>query len=176
MFHYFLNCFTRLESARRKTWEPLSPQDIIKLDAGVTSFNFEFTEWANTIEPLVKAEGIKEKWFLGNSTHVVDLAFYLGGKPKKISTFTSGSLVWHPSSSVFAGAGITDKDILFSYSANWESAGRWTVEVLTKDNKLIFEPMIPAVAPRTCGASLFFLVCKIKSPSVFEVSTATCPF
>ena len=31
--------------------------------------------------------------------HVVDLAFFLGGKPEEISTFISGSLDWHPSAS-----------------------------------------------------------------------------
>ncbi len=119
----------------------LKAQDIIKQDGGVNSFNFEFTEWAHVIEPLVKAEGVKEKWFLGNSTHVVDLAFYLGGKPKEINSFTSGSLSWHPSASNFAGSGISDKNALFNYQANWESAGRWSVEILTKKNKLIFRPM-----------------------------------
>jgi len=119
----------------------LKAQEIIKNDGGVTSFNFEFTEWAHVIEPLVKAEGVKEKWFLGNSTHVVDLAFYLGGKPKEINSFTSGNLSWHPSASIFSGAGISDKKALFNYQANWESAGRWSVEILTKENRLIFRPM-----------------------------------
>lgn len=119
----------------------LKAQEIIKQDGGVLSFNFEFTEWAHVIEPLVKAEGVKEKWFLGNSTHVVDIAFYLGGKPKEISSFTRGSLWWHPSASIFSGAGISDKNALFNYQANWESAGRWSVEILTKENRLIFRPM-----------------------------------
>lgn len=114
---------------------------IIETDGGVTSFNFEFTEWSHTIEPLQKAEGIKENWFLCNSTHVVDLAFFLGGKPAELCTFSSGSLVWHPSSSVFSGAGISTSGALFSYQANWESAGRWSVEMLTKSHRLILRPM-----------------------------------
>jgi len=64
----------------------LKAREIIKTDGGVNSFNFEFTEWAHEIEPLKKVEGVKESWFLGNSTHVVDLAFHLGGVPKKISS------------------------------------------------------------------------------------------
>lgn len=119
----------------------LKAQEIIKNDGGVTSFNFEFTEWAHIIESLVKAEGVKEKWFLGNSTHVVDLAFYLGGKPKEMCSFTSGSLSWHPSASNFAGSGISDKNALFNYQANWESPGRWSVEIFTKENRLIFRPI-----------------------------------
>ncbi|MEA3521786.1 MAG: Gfo/Idh/MocA family oxidoreductase [Campylobacterota bacterium] len=119
----------------------LQAQEIIKEDGGVTSFNFEFTEWGHVIAPLQKAEGVKEKWFLGNSTHVVDLAFFLGGEPKEICSFTNGNLDWHPSSSVFSGAGKSDRNALFSYHANWESAGRWSVEVLTKEHRLILRPM-----------------------------------
>ena len=116
-------------------------QEIIEQDGGVTSFNFEFTEWAHTIEPLKKAPGVKENWFLGNSSHVVDLAFYLGGKPKELSTYTAGGLSWHPSASIFSGAGISEKGALFSYQANWESAGRWTVEILTNNHRFIFCPL-----------------------------------
>lgn len=119
----------------------LHAQKIIEDDGGVTSFNFEFTEWGHVIAPLIKAEGVKEKWFLGNSTHVVDLAFFLGGEPKEICSFTNGNLEWHPTSSVFSGAGKSSKNALFSYHANWESAGRWSVEILTKEHKLILRPM-----------------------------------
>lgn len=119
----------------------LKAQEIIKEDGGVSSFNFEFTEWSHVIEPLVKADGVKEKWFLGNSTHVVDLAFYLGGIPKEISSFSNGSLSWHPTGSNFSGAGVSKSGALFNYQANWESAGRWSVEILTKEHRLIFRPM-----------------------------------
>jgi hypothetical protein len=72
---------------------------------------------------------------------VADLAFYLAGKPKQIATYTSGGNQWHPSASVFSGAGVSEHGALFSYSANWESAGRWSVEVLTAKHRLIFRPM-----------------------------------
>jgi predicted dehydrogenase len=116
-------------------------QKIIEEDGGVTSFNFEFTEWAHVIGPLKKAEGSKEMLFLNNSTHVVDLAFYLGGRPEKLCSFTSGGLSWHPKASIFSGGGVSDSGALFSYQANWESAGRWSVEMLTKNHRLIFRPM-----------------------------------
>lgn len=126
---------------RRFFASTLQVQKLIREDGGVTSFNFEFTEWAHAIEPLKKAEGVKGKWFLANSTHVVDMAFYLGGSPKEINCLTNGSLDWHPSASVFSGSGISDINALFTYQANWESAGRWSVEILTKENKFIFRPM-----------------------------------
>ena len=116
-------------------------RQIIDEDGGVTSFNFEFTEWSHVIKDLVKATGVKEQWFLQNSTHVIDLAFYLGGKPEKLSCYTTSGLDWHPASSVFAGAGISDRGALFSYQANWDAPGRWGLEVLTKKHRLIFRPL-----------------------------------
>ena len=126
---------------RRFYASTLKAQDIIKKDGGVTSFNFEFTEWAHIVEPLIKGAGVKEKWFLGNPTHSIDLAFYLCSKPKEMCSFSSGSLSWHTSSSIFSGAGVSENGALFSYQANWESAGRWSVEVLTNEHRLIFRPM-----------------------------------
>ncbi|PIW70462.1 MAG: myo-inositol 2-dehydrogenase, partial [Ignavibacteriales bacterium CG12_big_fil_rev_8_21_14_0_65_30_8] len=116
-------------------------KEIIEEDGGVTSFNFEFTEWAHTIEPLKKAPGVKENWFLANSSHVVDLAFYLGGKPREISCYTAGGLSWHPSSSIFAGAGVSENGALLSYQANWRAPGRWGIEILTKRHRLILRPL-----------------------------------
>jgi len=116
-------------------------KDMIIEDGGLRSMNFEFTEWAHKIEPLIKAAGVKENWFLANSTHVVDTAFYVGGRPKQMSAFTnSGTLSWHETSS-FSGAGITEKNALFSYHANWESAGRWSLEFLTDKRKIILCPL-----------------------------------
>lgn len=110
-------------------------------DGGVTSFNFEFTEWAHVIAPLPKGPGVKEHWFLSNSTHVVDLAFYLGGTPKEMSCYLSGSLDWHPSASAYAGAGISESGAIFNYHANWAAPGRWSVEVLTRARRYVFRPL-----------------------------------
>ncbi|MCK7630238.1 gfo/Idh/MocA family oxidoreductase [Shewanella putrefaciens] len=119
----------------------LEAQNLIKLDGGVTSFNFEFTEWSHVIEKIDKSPSILERWFLANSTHVADLAFYLGGKPREISCYVDGALSWHQAGSIFSGAGMTEQGALFNYAANWESAGRWSVEVLTKENRYVFRPM-----------------------------------
>jgi hypothetical protein len=110
-------------------------------ERGVTSFNFDLTEWSHAIELLQIAERVKEKWFIANSSHVADLAFYLGGEPQQISFFTSERLSWHPSASVFSGAGVSDKGALFSYQANWAASGRWSVDILTRKHRLIFCPL-----------------------------------
>ncbi len=116
-------------------------REIILEDGGVSSFHFEFTEWAHVIEKLEKAPGVKEAWFLANSSHVIDLAFFLGGQPQECSSFTAGGLSWHPSASIFTGAGVSLTGALFSYNANWEAPGRWSLEVMTKKHRLIFKPM-----------------------------------
>lgn len=118
----------------------LKAGEIIKNDGGVTSFNFEFTEWAHVIEPLEKKEGTKANWLLGNSSHVIDLAFYLGGKPAAMSSFATGKLSWHDKA-IFTGAGRTRDNALFSYQANWAAPGRWGVEILTRNSRLILRPL-----------------------------------
>jgi predicted dehydrogenase len=127
---YNRRCFQSVQKAK----------EIIKEDGGVSSFHFEFTEWAHVIEPLKTDITIKNKWFLANSSHVVDLAFFLGGKPKQLSAYKSGSIAWH-SYAKYSGAGITHDDSVFSYHANWLAPGRWSVEIMTAKHRLYFKPM-----------------------------------
>lgn len=121
----------------------LEAQRVIEEDGGVQSFNFEFTEWSHVIEKLEKADGVKESWFIGNSTHVVDLAFYLCGRPRELTCFHGGkgALDWHPAGSIFVGAGVTNREAYFSYQANWGAPGRWGLEICTAKRRLIFRPM-----------------------------------
>jgi len=126
---------------RRFYSSTIAAENIIEKDGGLESFNFEFTEWSHSIEGLIKPEEVFDNWFVANSSHVVDLAFYLGGKPKEIASYTSGSLSWHNSASVFCGSGVSEIGALFSYQANWAAPGRWGVEFLTKRHRLIMRPM-----------------------------------
>jgi predicted dehydrogenase len=116
-------------------------QEIIQTDGGLSSFHFEFTEWSHVISELKKEPGVKENWFLANSSHVIDLAFYLGGDPAELQSFSSGFLEWHPSGANFAGAGKTQNGALFTYQANWQAPGRWGVELLTQKHRLYLRPM-----------------------------------
>ena len=119
----------------------IEAERLIIEDGGLQSMHFEFTEWAHTIEPLKKAEGVKKNWFFANSTHVVDLAFFLAGTPKVLKSFSkSGKLDWHDKTN-FVGAGETEKGVLFSYISNWESAGRWAIELLTQNRRIYLKPM-----------------------------------
>jgi predicted dehydrogenase len=126
---------------RRFFASTLRAQELIAEYGGVQSMHFEFTEWSHVISGISKAPGVKSAWLLANSTHVIDLAFYLGGTPTDWRAYTGGALDWHPTAASFAGAGRTDRGVLFSYQANWGAPGRWGVEVLTADARLIFRPM-----------------------------------
>lgn len=125
---------------RRYYSSVLAAQKIIEEDGGVKSFLFEFTEWGHVIEKLNKPKEVLENWFFANSSHVVDLAFFLGGKPVELSSYTANELSWHKPA-IFSGAGITDKGALFSYQANWKAPGRWGVEILTLKHRLYLRPM-----------------------------------
>ena len=105
------------------------------------NINFSFTEWSHTtpFENYTKEE--LNRFFLCNSSHIPDTVFYLAGQPKKINSYTAGKLDWHESACIFQGSGITENDILFSYDANWNSAGRWSIEINLPNEKLILRPI-----------------------------------
>ena len=110
-------------------------------DGGVLSAQFEFTEWSHVIAPLVKGAGVKEHWVLGNSTHVMDIAFHLIGRPQDWKCWHAGSIGWHPTAARFAGAGVTEKGVMFSYVSDWQAPGRWGLEIMTRKRRLILRPM-----------------------------------
>ena len=126
---------------RRHYQSVIKAREIIANDGGVKSFSFDFTEWAHMIGEESHPMSTKQRWFLVNSTHVINLAFHLGGQPKEMHTFTAGGLPWHSAGSIYTGAGVTDEGALFSYHSNWEAPGRWGLEFHTLHHKLVFRPV-----------------------------------
>ena len=126
---------------RRFYASALKAKEIIEEDGGVNSYYFEFTEWPHTIVPLKKDPEVKKRWVLHNSTHVIDLAFYLGGEPKEMHSYSRGGFDWHPDGTIFTGTGVSKSGALFSYHSNWDAPGRWGVEILTQKHRLIFRPL-----------------------------------
>lgn len=118
-------------------------RNIIKDDGGLTSFSFDFTEWAHEISSLNKAPGVKDYWIYGNSSHVIDLAFHIGGAPRNICAVQAGKgvLEWHPAGAIFVGCGETESGIPFSYHADWSAPGRWALEFCTHNYKIILRPL-----------------------------------
>jgi predicted dehydrogenase len=116
-------------------------RELIAADGGATSFHFEFTELTNRVVSPGKDPAVLRNWFLANSSHVVDLAFHLGGVPESMQSEVAGSLAWHPSAAVFSGHGRTLNGALFSYNADWGSAGRWGVDIRTAKRRLVLQPL-----------------------------------
>ena len=126
---------------RRFLQSTLVARDLVKEDGGVTSFSFEFSEWVDKVVEAPASPHVKETWVVANSSHVIDLAFYLGGAPTELASWTRGSLSWHRTGDRFAGAGLTDSGALFSYRSDWLSPGRWRVEIGTRNRRILLSPL-----------------------------------
>jgi len=126
---------------RRFYQSVLTAEKLIQEDGGLKSLFFEFTEWSHSIENAPILDIVKSNWYFANSSHVVDTAFFLAGYPKTFyANAHEGQSRWHKQM-IFSGSGVTTNNVLFSYMANWESAGRWGVELLTNRRKIILRPM-----------------------------------
>ena len=112
-------------------------------DGGLLSMNFDFTEWGHIIKDVQTIPELKNYWLMGNSSHVIDLAFHLCGKPKDWKFWHKGKGVidWHPASARFCGSGITDRGVMFSYLSDWQAPGRWGLELMTAKRRFILRPM-----------------------------------
>ncbi len=119
----------------------LEAEKMLVDDGGVKSMIFEFTEWSDRVEVFDTDIEEKQRWFLSNSSHVADLAFHIGGLPVELQAYSGGSLKWHEKGSVFCGCGRTDKNVLFSYAANWNAPGRWGLEFLSENLRIILRPI-----------------------------------
>ena len=64
--------------------------------------------------------------------------FPLGRSLDSITAKVSSDLCWHPAGSLFVGCGHLKSGGLFSYHANWNSPGRWSIEIFTSQHRLIF--------------------------------------
>ncbi|MDT3687767.1 MAG: Gfo/Idh/MocA family oxidoreductase [Pseudorhodoplanes sp.] len=115
-------------------------RELIEEDGGVSSFSFEFTELSSVVEKTAHSSRVKANWFLANSSHVVDLAFFLCGRPAVMTSLANGALPWHPAAR-FAGSGQTAGGAVFHYGADWTSAGRWGVEINTPKRRLVLRPL-----------------------------------
>ena len=113
------------------------------LDGGITSAVFEFTEWSHRLIDLKEPLEVKQHWLLANSSHVIDLVFHLIGLPAEghWECWHSGSLDWHSAAARFHGSGVSEREIPFSYHADWEAPGRWGLELLTRQNRYLLRPM-----------------------------------
>jgi predicted dehydrogenase len=115
-------------------------KEILKQEE-ITSCKYYITEKINSINFNKDVSKIYTYWGISNSLHVVSMAHELIGIPKEIHAKQFGNLKWHPSGSIFIGNGVTEKNIPFSYHADWESAGRWGIEIMTKEHAYRLIPL-----------------------------------
>lgn len=120
-------------------------RNIIEEDGGLLSCHFDFTELENLVlrekESKRLPDEVLRRWGIVNSFHVIDLFLNLAGRPRDWKSFQLGSLPWHPKGATFSGAGITEKNVLFSYLSTWNGAGRWGLELTTSRRKMILRPL-----------------------------------
>ena len=138
-----MNCKVVIGYNRRFYSSVIRLTQEVKKDGGIKSCHFEFTEWTHTFGLDTHSEAALNRWILSNSSHVIDTAFYLIGKPEQLFPMVSGTndIVWHPSGSTFVGSGISINNVPFTYHANWTGPGRWAVEVITSKRRFFLKPM-----------------------------------
>ena len=106
----------------------------------IRSIYFDLTEWIYNINTLNYSKSELNKWFIYNSSHIIDLVFSLIGHPKKLNLFFKDKIQWHKP--VFLqGHGISQKNIPFIYRSDWLSFGRWEIRVYFKDFVINLKPI-----------------------------------
>ena len=110
--------------------------DIIEKDSPI-ELNLEINE------PY--PEKINNNYFINQTSHVIDLAFFICGFPRIINTEIKGEGIIqnHLRGSYFEGNGITKKSIPFKYKGRWvETKKKWKIEIKLKSGKvLILSPL-----------------------------------
>lgn len=136
----------RMAYNRRFFPSALTARKIVAEDGGITSMLIEFNENRPLVAAIEKhGSDVKKNWFLANSTHVADLAFFVAGYPANIPTHPMTSEICgdpdaHPPKESYAGVGRLD-DAVYAWHADWRSAGRWGVELCTPRRRLIMKPL-----------------------------------
>lgn len=116
-------------------------KDLIEEEGGINSCRYTFTEWTHAINFEKSKKEVYERWGISNSLHVICMAHSLIGLPKKLFPIQAGSLSWHIAGSRFIGAGLSESNIPFTYHSDWESPGRWSIEIMTQKNAYRLMPL-----------------------------------
>lgn len=115
--------------------------EILMRDGGLINFHFEFTEHIEKVLSRPRDTAVLNEWLIANSSHVIDLAFFIGGQPQLMDSYVKGCLEWFNYGDTFVGAGVTKKGILFTYNSNWRGPGNWSLEFVTVKSRLKLSPM-----------------------------------
>lgn len=118
-------------------------RDLCARDGGIEFIEFEFSEWLDAGRKVLKPTEVHRTWFMANSSHVLDLALFLGGEIAELesSFFETVQLGDQDVPSIYLGHGKTVADIPISYKALWDAPGRWGLTVYSKKRKYILYPL-----------------------------------
>lgn len=114
---------------------------LVAEDGGVRSFTFDFTEQGERVAQAHHPDEVKHAWVLANSSHVIDLAFWMCGQPLELQPQVSGHLDWADGPRAYVGAGGTGGGAVFSYHANWASPGGWSLTLMTDVRRILLQPL-----------------------------------
>ncbi len=127
---------------RRFMASTLRTKQMLLEDGGIRSLTFNFSEPSKRIGALDKPTRELSTWFYGNSSHVVDMAFFLFGAPSELHAQTvKHGVDWHPDGAIFVGFGKGQNDSLINWHSNWQSPGRWGLEALSSERRIIMQPL-----------------------------------
>jgi predicted dehydrogenase len=131
----------RLAYNRRFLPSVLAASAMVEADGGVLSAKVDFSEPSRRIASFDKPQRELDTWFYGNSTHVVDLAVHFVGPCVEAHGQVAGEVAWHPAGGVFAGHARGASGALLSWHANWMGPGRWGLEIVTPQRRLVMQPL-----------------------------------
>ena len=131
----------RIGYNRRYLASVRAARQMVAEDGGVLSVKCDFSEPSRRIGTLDKPQRELDTWFYGNSSHVVDLALHFVGDCDETLGAVAGGVPWHPAAGVFVGHAHGVSGALLSWHANWIGPGRWGVEVITAERRLILQPL-----------------------------------
>lgn len=110
-------------------------------EGGIRSCSYTLTEFTTRILAGKFSTDELARWGIANTLHVIGMAHGLIGLPDRWSGIRMGSPAWHPTGDRFVGAGLSDRQIPFSYHADWQSTGRWSIEVHTAQSSYRLCPL-----------------------------------
>ena len=108
---------------------------------GPARIECEFNERLGELRELGHPRAVLERWLLANSSHVLDLAIFLGGFPALLSNSPQGELSWHPSASNFSAAGKTKNGSELIFRANWDQEGSWSLRISAGERTFEMRPL-----------------------------------
>lgn len=105
------------------------------------SIECEFNERIDELQELGHSPEVLARWLIANSSHVLDLAIFLGGFPKLLFNKPTGRLDWHESAATFNATGTTPSGATVAFRADWRNIGNWRLKLETSETGLQMGPL-----------------------------------